>query len=266
MIDIHAHILNGVDDGAQDEETSLSLIKLAAEKGTTDLFCTPHVIEAGRGLTWQDITAKTQELQEKATAQGIKIRLHPGAELEMNIDLMQMLQKGHSDYCLGGSRYVLIELPAYGIPNHLEDIIYFLEINDFIPILAHPERHEKFMANHDLILRLLQRGILLQCNAGSIIGFFGEKIKDNVELLLKNKAVSFIGSDAHRTHGRNTNLEAAEQELIKLVGEKQTETIVNANAYYILTNEPFMPDAPTAIQPLKRGFWQTLKKLTKGNK
>lgn len=84
MIDIHSHVLYGVDDGAPDQNTSLELLRMAAQKGTTDLICTPHVLEAGKGLPWADITAKTQELQQLATRDGLKLKLYPGAELEFN--------------------------------------------------------------------------------------------------------------------------------------------------------------------------------------
>ena len=156
MIDIHSHVLYGVDDGAPDQNTSLELLRMAAQKGTTDLICTPHVLEAGKGLPWADITAKTQELQQLATRDGLKLKLYPGAELEFNWDLIELLQKGSRDYCLAGSRYV-IDLPATTVPNHMSDFLYDLELKGFVPIIAHAERCQALMHQPERLLRWIKK-------------------------------------------------------------------------------------------------------------
>jgi len=156
MIDIHSHVLYGVDDGAPDQNTSLELLRMAAQKGTTDLICTPHVLEAGKGLPWATITAKTQELQQLATRDGLKLKLYPGAELEFNWDLRELLQKGSRDYCLAGSRYV-IDLPATTVPNHMSDFLYDLELKGFVPIIAHAERCQALMHQPERLLRWIKK-------------------------------------------------------------------------------------------------------------
>ena len=247
MIDIHTHVLYGVDDGAPDQATSLALLQMAAQKGTTDLICTPHVLEAGKGLQWETITAKTRELQELATRNGLKLKLYPGAELEFNWDLRDLLRKGSRDYCLAGSRYVLIELPAATVPNHMSDFLYDLEVKGFVPVIAHAERHQVLMHQPERLLRWLKNGALIQSNAGSFTGLFGAQVQQYARLLLQNKVISFMGSDAHRVEKRNTDLTAAARELGQLAGADLAEQITTNNAECILHDEVFYPPLPEQL-------------------
>ena len=261
MIDIHSHVLAGVDDGSPDEATSLALLRMAEEKGTTDLICTPHVLEAGKGLNWETITAKTAELQELAVQNGIKINLYPGAELEFNWDLRELLQKDSRAYCLAGSRYVLIELPAATVPNHMSDFLYDLEVKGFVPVIAHAERHQQLLHQPERLLRWLRNGALIQTNAGSLTGLFGKQAQENARMLVKNGAVSFLGSDAHRLEHRNTDLTAARTELEKLAGPEQVQLITQENPSCILQDQVFYPPLPEKLEPLqpkKKGFWSRL--------
>jgi len=262
VIDIHSHVLNGVDDGSPDEATSLGLIRLAAQQGTTDLICSPHVLDAGRSLNWQTITQKTKNLQAKAREAGIKINLYPGAELEMNWELTEILKKGSGDYCLAGSRYVLIELPVLMIPERMEDFIYELQVRELIPLIAHPERHPKLMAHPEVLLTWLKRGVLLQCNGGSFTGMFGRQVQANARMLLENHLVSFIGSDAHRLHIRNTDLGPVRAAIAGQAGEEAAARIMDDNPRYIVQNEVYTPEAvPEQLlvpQKPKKSFWRKL--------
>ena len=261
VIDIHSHVLYGVDDGSPDEATSLGLLQMAVEHGTTDLICTPHVLDAGRSLNWGTIIQKTRELQAKAREAGININLYPGAELEMNWELTEILQKGSHDYCLAGSRYVLIELPVLMIPERMLDFIYELEVRELIPVIAHPERHQKLMAQPEVLLTWLKRGVLLQCNGGSFIGMFGHHVQMNARMLLQNHIVSFLGSDAHRLHRRNTDLTPVREELIAQSGEDVVAKLMTENPGYILEDKFYSGKVPEKLilpEPPKRSLWQKL--------
>ena len=124
QIDIHSHIIPGVDDGSQDLETSLGLLRMAAENGTTDIIATPHVIDVSTTLTWDIIRRKVEELQKEADSHGIPITIYPGAETELNWDLLELMRKERSAFCLAGSRYCLMEMPSLMLPPHLDEIIY----------------------------------------------------------------------------------------------------------------------------------------------
>lgn len=263
MIDTHSHVIFGVDDGSLDEATSLGLLKMSAACGVTDLICTPHVLDAGRSLNWETIVKKTKELQEMADAANLPIRLYPGAELEMNWELTDILVKGGGQYCLAGSRYPLIELPVLMIPERMEEFIYELQVRDLIPIIAHPERNQKLMAQPERLLEWLKRGVLLQCNGGSFTGLFGSSAKHNAEMLLQNRVVSFIGSDAHRLERRNTDLTQAVNRLVELAGEAEKKEITELRPRNLLDNTPYSGTVPERLQMLqketkKKSFWQKI--------
>ena len=180
QIDIHSHIIPGVDDGSPDLETSLGLLRMAAENGTTDIIATPHVIDVSTTLTWDAIRRYVEALQKEADDRGIPIKIHPGAETELNWDLLELIRQDHSAFCLAGSRYLLMEMPSLMLPPHLEEMIYELQLLDIVPVLAHPERQMQLMEQPQKLLDLLHRGCVAQSNGGSLTGVFGPKVHNNV--------------------------------------------------------------------------------------
>ncbi len=209
QIDIHSHIIPGVDDGSQDFETSMALLRMAAECGTTDIIATPHVIDVSTTLTWDAIRRHVEALQKAADEQGIPIRIYPGAETELNWDLLELMRKDRGAFCLAGSRYCLMEMPSLMLPPHLEDIIYELQLMDIVPVLAHPERQMQLMEKPEKLLELLEKGCAAQSNGGSVTGVFGPKVQHNVKQLLKKKVIAYMGSDAHNLRHQNTKRKEA---------------------------------------------------------
>lgn len=259
MIDIHTHVLNGVDDGAPDSETTHALLRMAAERGTTDLICTPHVLEAGRDLNWQTITGQVEKLSAWVQEQALPLRLYAGAELEMNFELTQILKADQADYCLAGSRYVLIELPALSLPVYMDDFLYELELKELVPVLAHPERHQGLMHHLEKLQTWLERGVLLQMNGGSLTGLFGPQVQQNARMLIQNKAVAFIGSDAHRVHRRHTDLTAAKAAIEKLAGAEYARQILETNPRQLLQKEKVNWQPPQTLtaneEAPKKSWW-----------
>ena len=241
LIDIHSHIIPGVDDGSPDLETSLGLLRMAAENGTTDIIATPHVIDVSTALTWDIIRRKVEELQKEADRNHIPITIYPGAETELNFDLLELMRKDHSAFCLAGSRYCLMEMPSLMLPPHLEDIIYELQVMDIVPVLAHPERQMQLMENPDKLLELLHKGCAAQCNGGSLTGVFGPKVHNNVHRLLERDMVAFMGSDAHNLRHRNTNLKDAKEKVAEHWGEQRATELFETKPKYILENK-LLPD------------------------
>lgn len=269
QVDIHSHIIPGVDDGSQDMETSIALLKMAAENGTTDIIATPHVIDVSTMLTWDSIRRYVEDLQNEADARGIPIRIYPGAETELNWDLLELIREDHTRFCLAGSRYLLMEMPSLMLPPRLEDMIYELQLLDIVPVLAHPERQIQLMEQPEKLLDLLKRGCVAQSNGGSLTGLFGPIVYDNVQRLLNRDMIGFIGSDAHNLRHRNTNLKEAREKLINHWGEKQAEELMAVRPQYILKNQALPPELYTDRLPPafihrnsskneKRGFFEKL--------
>ena len=238
MIDCHCHAIWGVDDGSQTEEMSLGMLQMAVECGTTDLICTPHVLNAGRDLNWPTILQKVDDLREL------------GAELELNWELVDLLKEGHRDYCLAGSRYVLLELPALTMPPWIDEFLFEMLVRGFRPVIAHPERHPKLMHHPDMLLKWMEREVLAQCNSGSFAGYFGRHVQANAELLLKHHMVTLIGSDAHRVVGRNTDMRKAVAHMKELAHRGYVHQITEENPRDIIADKPlYMNKLPLEIKP-----------------
>ena len=236
MIDIHAHILPGGYYGANNLETSLALLRIAAANGTTDIIATPPVTEGTSKLEWQLIKEKTEELNREASSSGIPIHVHPGAKIEMNWDLLKLLQIGRADYCLAGSRYLLVELPANTIPRYAEAFLYEVQLRELVPIIAHPECNPYLIKHPRILHGWARNGALIQCKAGSITGKFGEEIKACADLLIENNLIHFLGSYANSVEHRHTNKSEAIAALTKTVTPEALQTITCGNPRAILDN------------------------------
>ena len=205
MLDTHTHILWNIDDGSKNQCMSLQMLEIAARSGTKAIFATPHVIERANKPSWEEIKEKTQQLRQLCAEAQIDIMLYPGAEVQMNWELLPELGATGA-YCLNGGRYLLVELPAAEIPAYADEFWYELELKGIMPILAHPERYQQLRENPDLLLLWRRRGMLMQCNSGSFTGMFGSSVCENAKVLLANGLVDLLGSDGHRSEGRNTCL------------------------------------------------------------
>lgn len=261
MYDLHSHIIYGVDDGSPDAVSSRELLKMAAGCGTKHIIATPHVIESNNCPSWQRINEGVAELRIMAEEEELDLKIYTGAEIELNWDVLGLFSEGSRDYCLGGSHYLLVELPALSIPSYTEDFWYELQLQGICPVLAHPERHQGLMEHPERLLQWLHNGVLTQMNGGSITGRFGEQVRKNAELLLKNDVICFIGSDAHRVKIRNTDLTHARQRLVELVGAEKARLLCEINPQRLLADEEITLKVPQKLQyPVKKkqGFWSKL--------
>lgn len=266
MIDIHSHIIFGVDDGSASEEMSLAMLKKAAASGTQAIFATSHVLQAGEHPSWDGLLDGVSKLRALAKEHDLKLDIYSGCEVFMDWDLLGELAVNGS-YCLNGEQfgkqantYILVELPMHFIPEYADDFWYELRLKGVIPILAHPERYPELMAKTDKLLAWRKEGLLLQCNAGSLAGFFGEHAERAAKLLLKNKLVDFIGSDAHRAEGRDTDMRAGTQVMRELAGEEELKRITEANPKRLIAGEKIEFVIPDEIirEERKKSFWSRL--------
>lgn len=179
MIDIHSHIISGIDDGSKDEVMSLKMLQKAVASGTTSIFATSHLLQAAHYPAWQDFLVGAERLRQLASEHNLPLAIYSGCEVFMDWDLLDIIAENGS-FCLNGENfaaarvsYILVELPMYFIPNYADDFWYELRLKGVVPILAHPERYTELMTKPDLLLRWRREGLLLQCNIGSFAGSFG---------------------------------------------------------------------------------------------
>ena len=184
MIDIHSHILPGIDDGSKDMEMSIKMLKMAEEKGTKTIVATPHYIRGRYENHYENIFDLHQEVKVAAKNAGLKIEVLLGQEV--------MLDKYALNLCkekkirgINGTSYMLIEFPMDKLPNDAIDLIYELRVIGIKPIIAHPERYEYIMDSLPNINDFISEGCLFQINAGSLQGLFGKKVQKCAKLLVK---------------------------------------------------------------------------------
>ena len=201
MIDLHSHILPGIDDGSPDFETSVELVSELMRAGVTDVVATPHYIEETIYTSPKLANVKLlKELQRRLDAEGVKVKLHLGNEIYITKEIKRLLEAGVISG-LFDSSYLLVELPMSGDFPGYRDIFLELIRASYKVVLAHPERYTAFSTNFDLIQDLHEMGVLFQCNIGSFAGQYGKTVLKLVRRLAKEKMIFAFGSDIHHLHG-----------------------------------------------------------------
>lgn len=236
MIDIHTHIIHGVDDGSDTLEESVAILSEAAKAGVTDVILTPHYLSKEE-YNHELVKENYHELKEKLKKENIAINIHLGNEVGIYGKLFNMFDDDNLN-TLADSKYILIEFPMAIDVDYVLDAIYEIKVRGLVPVIAHPERCECFRKNYDLILSAISNGALIQCNIGSVLGYNGITAKKIVKKLLKEKKVHFLATDTHSIkNNRYEYLEKAMKVVEKLVGPIYKDELFIYNARDILQNK-----------------------------
>ena len=159
MIDLHCHILPGIDDGAKDMDETLEMARIATSQGIKNIICTPHYIQYNDSSNKNHLEGLVQEVNKCLYKEGILLNLSVGHEIYITPDLPKLVREGEVA-TLNNSRYILIEFTMNDIPIYAEDVFYELRLMGLVPILAHPERYPMIMENPNLLLKFLNLGVL----------------------------------------------------------------------------------------------------------
>lgn len=208
MIDIHSHILPGIDDGAKTEADSIAMAKQAVEQGIHTVIATPHHKNGHYENVRDNILKYTHILNDLFKTENIPLTLLPGQETRINGEMIEDLKDGNL-LPLNDSMYLFVELPSASVPRYTSQILYDIQMAGHIPIIVHPERNRELIENPNLLYELVSKGALTQVTAGSIIGKFGKKIATFTHELIEANLTHFIASDAHNTTSRQFNLQPA---------------------------------------------------------
>lgn len=235
FIDIHCHLLFGLDDGAASIETSLAMARLAADDGIEHILCTPHITPGIYDNAGSGIAAALSVLREAIAAAAIPVELGIGADVHMAPNLQAGLRSG-SIPTLAGSRYFLFEPPHHVLPPRMEQLLATLLEAGYVPILTHPERLSWVEQHYDLIVRLSAMGIPMQVTAGSITGRFGPRIRALAERMLDDGLVDLVATDAHNITSRPPQLSAAHALVAARLGDIEADAMVRSRPAAILAN------------------------------
>ena len=235
-IDIHCHIMPGVDDGSPDMATSLEMLRIADKNGITYLILTPHHKPMHHNVSPEHNVAYRKKLQEAAKEAGIKAKLFSGNEIYYSDETMEELIEGK--ICsLAGSDYVLVEFHPTNPYKAIQNAVSRVQAAGFIPIIAHVERYSDIVSHPARVKDLIEMGSLIQVNASSIMGKYGFGISHFTKKLLKEELVHFIASDAHDTGRRAPNLLDCRNYVERKYGEDYGKKLFFTNPANVIRNE-----------------------------
>lgn len=195
--DLHSHLLPGIDDGAQDLNESLELLREFKALGFRKVVTTPHVLESHYNNTPEIIREKLQSLRTAASEAGITIEIEAGAEYFYDEAFIRMVEEGE-ELMTFGQNYLLFETPTLNEPISLKKTVKALHSRGINPILAHPERYTWISGNFEKAKELFSMGLLFQINVLSLIGLYDRPSQKAAEKLIENEMVQFLGSDCHK--------------------------------------------------------------------
>lgn len=240
MVDIHHHILSGLDDGAKNFEISLEMARRAADEGITHVVCTPHAngeYDFNPGLNRQ----KMGELQIAINAEKIPLTLGLGCDFHLSYDNVESALKDHTPYSINGLGYLLVELPNFGLPKGLTRTYYELRQANATPILTHPERNQTLQADPKRMEDWLRGGLLVQVTADSVIGEMGKRAEQLAHKFLANRWVHFLATDAHSMRGRPPRMKEAYGLVARKYGQSYADLICTHNPTAVFNGTPLPP-------------------------
>lgn len=234
--DIHSHILPALDDGADNTDTALKMLKMAEMLGTEHIIATTHYVSGSMENDAATIERKTRELREAAAEAGLSISIYPGVEVFLSPDIPELIDK-EIIHTLNGSSFVLVELPMDIIPVYTDDVMFRMQLKGLTPIIAHPERNAAIRRNPGILESLCDRGILAQANSGSITGLYGREVRSAVLKLIRKGMIRFVASDAHSVGGRSSaNLKKAEALVRRKFGSETAYKLFFGNGMAVIEN------------------------------
>tara|TARA_Y100000746_G_scaffold61021_1_gene49629 strand:+ start:277 stop:1011 length:735 start_codon:yes stop_codon:yes gene_type:complete len=198
-VDLHSHLIPGIDDGAKDLVDSVTIIKELINQGFSKIITTPHIMSDLYKNTPETIHSGLEILKRRLANDNIEIDISAAAEYYVDYDFEQRI--GNEKFLTFGEKYILIEFSFLESPRNMYDIIFKLQLEGYVVVLAHPARYQYFdLKDYE---SLINRGVLFQLNLLSLIGYYSNQVKANAKLLIDNKFVSFVGTDCHNlNHAR----------------------------------------------------------------
>ncbi len=247
MIDMHSHILPNIDDGARSVEETFHLIQEAKEVGFEAIIATSHYMEGYYETDAPEREVWVKAIYDKLQEKNIDINLYLGNEIYLSENMITLLEEGKAS-TINDTSYVLFEMPLNVEPLNLYDVIYEMQQYKLVPILAHPERYSFVQEEPELIYDLIQKGVLMQANYASIIGYYGQKAQMIVKKLLENNMIHFLGSDVHRQNTIYSKIPQILEELKNIVGKEKLEELTTINPKLVLNNKRIDIDEPNKIE------------------
>lgn len=246
MIDIHTHILPGLDDGADSMTTALAMARAAAAEGITDIIATPHHANGSYTNPASDVQLAIWNFQSILRTEGIPITLHAGQEIRMHDDILEAWNRREL-LTLAGSSYMLIEMSGHEVPARMRELVRELVDLGIRPVIAHPEGNRSIRDNPRLLSELVFVGAIAQVTTHSLLGDFGDRVKKAAWSLCRAGLIHLVSSDAHHVECRAFRLSQAYQAISDELGPGWSEYYQN-NAASLLANDAMAVNPSVAAE------------------
>lgn len=227
MIDLHSHILPGIDDGAKELSDSIAMAEQAVETGVTHMVCTPHILQGHYDNNHASINTAFEILVEGLANSNCPLKIDFASEVRITPEILQWVSRNKIPY-LGkwqDKDVLLLELPHSHIPAGTDNLLRWLSKNNVQVVIAHPERNRDIIADYNKIRMLKRTGCLFQVTAGSFTGRFSDAVKDIAMKMLEEDTVTYIASDMHNLDRRPNDMGAAFDLLSELVGTEKANSL-----------------------------------------
>lgn len=218
MIDIHTHILPGIDDGAKDDQMTLNMLRMAEKDGTRTMIATPHYYYPHYIATEEEIMKKVKYVNQLAHENGIRVEVLQGREVMLDNYTLEDIKQGVMG-SLNNSQYLLVELSMQEWKPYYLSLMYELQLMGYILIIAHPERYPYVQEDITMLNPLIKEGAIFQITASSITGLHGKKIQKVSKELIRQGAIQLIASDSHSDRLRNPSIQKGLAEVDKIAPE-----------------------------------------------
>jgi len=256
MIDIHSHILPGVDDGAKDMKTALEMAQIAVEDGIEKMIATPHLFRGHYSAGgFEQIEKARKEFKKALKENNIPLEILPGAEVHISHNLIEEIRAHRTSLVLNQSRYMFIEFPSDHVFSGVKDLIFELMTESIVPVIAHPERNSVFRRSPNFLCELLEMGALSQVNQGSFNGIYGSRAQDAVFHFLELGYVHFLATDCHNTWVILPKLSGALRKVEEVIGPENARALVWDNPLCVVEDKEisYAPEFQEA-EPKKKTF------------
>jgi len=197
MIDLHCHILPGVDDGAENIEASIAMAEQAVSQGITHILCTPHHNNGKYTNPKSEVISLVASLQAELDKRKLPLTVLEGQEVRITGDLIEDIRKDKILFTDLEDTYILIEFPTMEVPSYTEQVFFELLQMEKVPVIVHPERNAHFRKDPNNLIPFLEMGCLAQLTAPSYVGVFGKDIQKTAKIMVEHNLVQMVASDAH---------------------------------------------------------------------
>lgn len=254
LIDLHCHILPGIDDGASTLEDSIDMANKAVSQGITHILCTPHENNGRFNNPKASVIKRVDALQKELDERKIPLQLLAGQEVHITGELMQNIKDDQILFVDLQDQYLLIEFPSSGVPEYTDTLFSELISSGITPVIVHPERNAHFIKDPNNLISFLDLGCMAQLTAPSYIGVFGDTIQNTAHTMVEHNMVQCVASDAHGIHKRNFYLKEALDAIAKDFG-KDRAVAMNQFARDLVNGAPVSSGDYTPVDNKKHHWW-----------